>query len=97
MGIAKTPTTPAASGCWVLTSEVNDYDQHGEYFCAAWADKPTVEQLADYFATTNSGPEGDIMEIVAYLLHITNGGGRRKAEHEWWNLRYVEFQTDKKG
>ena len=31
---------------WILTSEYNDYDQHGEYFEAAWLEKPTKEQLS---------------------------------------------------
>ena len=30
---------------WVLTSEVNDYDQCGEYFEAVFKEKPTLEQL----------------------------------------------------
>lgn len=31
---------------WVLTQEVNDYNQHGAYFIDAWHEKPTIEQLA---------------------------------------------------
>lgn len=26
---------------WVLTSEVNDYDQHGDYFLAVFKNKPS--------------------------------------------------------
>lgn len=33
---------------WILTEEYNDYDQHGEYFVAVFADKPTTEQLNFY-------------------------------------------------
>jgi hypothetical protein len=31
-----------------LTTEYNDYDQHGEYFVAWWPTKPSEEQLAKY-------------------------------------------------
>jgi len=30
---------------WILTSEYNDYDQHGEYFEAVFAQKPTLQQI----------------------------------------------------
>lgn len=34
---------------WILTEEFNDYDQHGEYFRAAWNEKPTEEVLLNFF------------------------------------------------
>jgi hypothetical protein len=34
---------------WVLTSEyTSDYDQHGEYFVAAFAKKPAIHDVADF-------------------------------------------------
>lgn len=30
---------------WVLTEDVNDYDQHGSYYTCSWNQKPTVSQL----------------------------------------------------
>lgn len=30
---------------YVLTSEYNDYDQHGEYFEKAFRDIPTIEEM----------------------------------------------------
>lgn len=30
---------------WVLTREYNNYDQHGEYFVAAFKEKPTFAQM----------------------------------------------------
>jgi hypothetical protein len=33
------------SEIWVLTKEVNDYNQHGEYYVKAWDHKPTEEEL----------------------------------------------------
>jgi hypothetical protein len=32
---------------WVLTVNVNDYDQHGDYYVASWDKKPSVEDLVD--------------------------------------------------
>ncbi len=33
---------------WILTEEYNDYDQHGEYFLAAFKEKPSLEELKKY-------------------------------------------------
>lgn len=60
---------------WVLTREVNDYDQHGEYFVDAWLDKPTHQTL-----TLCGVPQNR-------LRHVLNGGGRVEYEYEWFYLR----------
>lgn len=68
---------------WILTEQYNEYDQHGEYFIAAWNEKPTLDQLLD-------------MEILGNenLEHILNGGGRIYPEYQWYNLReYKEGTT----
>lgn len=67
---------------WILTEEYNDYDQHGEYFIAAWNDKPTLDQLLD-------------MEILGNenLEHILNGGGRVDIEYQWFNLHEYKEGT----
>lgn len=31
---------------WIVTKEVNDYNQYGEYFVAAFKSKPTKEKLS---------------------------------------------------
>lgn len=61
---------------WVLTSEYNDYDQHGEYFEAVFIGKPTSEQIQKHCHVTKQG-----------AVHILNGGGRVKYEDQWCNLR----------
>ncbi len=61
---------------WVLTSEYNDYDQHGEYFEAVFIGKPTSEQIQKHCHVTEQG-----------AVHILNGGGRVKYEDQWYNLR----------
>lgn len=64
---------------WVLTSEVNAYDQAGEYFDGVFSAKPTVEMLAK---------KGVGAETAEYL--IATGGGRRKYEDTWYYLREVD-------
>lgn len=59
---------------WILTSEYNDYDQHGAYFEAVFLNKPTHQQL------TESGvPQ-------TRLRHVLNGGGRVQDESKWFFL-----------
>jgi hypothetical protein len=77
-------------GVWILTSENNDYDQHGEYFRAVFAKKPSLKELATYFAERGS-TSANVMEAVAFLEHVLAGGGRRGVENEWYNLEFVPF------
>lgn len=62
---------------WVLTSELNDYDQEGEYFEAVFAECPTNTQL-----TALDVPQEQ-------LEHVLKGGGRRAKEDRWYFLREV--------
>lgn len=71
---------------WVLTFEVNDHDQHGEYFMAAFENKPDHERLARALQGAGEMPK-DIMAGLAFLEHLLKGGGRRNDEHIWYNLR----------
>lgn len=61
---------------WILTREINEYDQDGEYFVAAWSFKPTATKLSKHFEAADND----------YLHFILNGGGRRDCEYEWFNL-----------
>lgn len=61
-------------------NEYNDYDQHGEYFVAAFVNKPTKEQLNSY------GVEDSSVE------HVLKGGGRIDCEYSWYVLREYELQ-----
>lgn len=63
---------------WVLTREINEYDQDGAYFVAVFKEKPSREQLA---AATDTTPDG---ETVSNLLQ--NGGGRIEHEYAWFYL-----------
>lgn len=65
---------------WLLTREVNEYGQEGEYFVAAFSEHPTKEQL--YAAGVPNWDFG----TGGYLEHVRRGGGRARNEDEWFNL-----------
>lgn len=62
---------------WVLTREINQYDQDGEYFVAVYVGKPHHTQL-----TASGVPQNR-------LRHVLDGGGRVGVEYEWFHLRRV--------
>lgn len=69
--------------CWVLTYEVNDYDQHGEYFLMCWSYKPSDKQLRAKLKEDKS---------VYSVAHVRNNLGRTKptgGPDRWYNFREV--------
>lgn len=60
---------------WVVTAQVNDYNQHGDYFVAVYRDKPTAEQLKSLLLLSDTT-----------IHHILKGGGRQPYEDEWFEL-----------
>jgi shikimate kinase len=64
---------------YVLTREINQYDQDGEYFVHAWNYKPTTEDIIQHVGSS----------IVATHVAST-GGGRIMHEEEWYHLREVK-------
>ena len=66
---------------WVLTYEVNDYDQHGEYFEAVYGHRPTLEQLLDV---------GGMGRSTAKRL-VAGVSGREGTEHMWWHLHEFDL------
>jgi hypothetical protein len=79
---------------YVLTAEHNQYDQYGEYFVALFEEIPTVEKLAEFLADQQEhvSVPTKVLEAVAFLEHIRKGGGRRKDEDSWYNLKRVEVR-----
>jgi hypothetical protein len=75
---------------WVLTREINQYDQDGEYFVAVFKTKPTAKQLA-HTLTSYNHLSSNVMAALATVLHILDGGGREGTEDEWYNLREESF------
>lgn len=68
---------------WVLTCEVNAYYQEGEYFVAAFMDKPSKDSLRDVLKWY-----GDATDPL--LDHVLAGGGRIDSENLWFFLNEVE-------
>ena len=60
---------------WVLTREINDYSQDGEYLVKMWADKPTSPVLIAW-----NVPESKV-------FHVLNGGGKLDNEDTWFHLK----------
>lgn len=78
---------------WVLTREHNDYDQHGCYFETVFAEKPSIQDLANYFKYGDADKSlGSVMDALEFLEHLRNGGGRRQYENEWYHLEEVELR-----
>ena len=76
---------------WVLTEEHNDYNQHGEYFVAVFGDLPTVQRLASALSLHDGASRPNVMEALALIEHIRNGGGRIGTEDVWYNLKEQEL------
>lgn len=66
---------------WILTEELNSYDQHGEYFVAVFARVPHHSELSQYGVPQNR------------LRHVLNGGGRIGVEDHWFYLRPHKINT----
>lgn len=72
--------------CFILTRQISEYNQDGEYFVAAFQTIPTAEQLNDALSLTSAS--GSFKERLALVLHLSvRGGGRISDEYEWYNLR----------
>lgn len=77
---------------WILTCEVNEYDQAGEYFVSFFFKKPTKEAikaalLESDFVDSLSGTIPDVDSLVDHVMHT---GGRQGLEYLWFRLREVE-------
>lgn len=66
---------------WLLTSEYNDYDQHGEYFKEVFLSKPTSNQLVELCGIS-----------VATATHVLTKGGRLNSAEVWYFLREHEVK-----
>jgi hypothetical protein len=81
---------------WVVTYEVNAYDQEGAYFQCGFMNKPTYEQALDLlhdlgvFNKNYTNYTGDYIENC--VNKFLDGGGRIGTEHCWYNLSEEEFQ-----
>ena len=60
---------------WIVTIEYNEYNQQGEYFLAAYLEKPTFKQLKKLIG------EDDVT-----VGKLTRGGERQGEAYTWYNL-----------
>lgn len=67
---------------WILTRSVNDYNQHGDYFVAAWTYKPGMEELAKAAKLDKR----QVFDKAVLENLVNNGGGRLELEDVWYNL-----------
>lgn len=65
---------------WIVTRAVNSYDQYGDYFVCAFENKPTFQELKSVLPK-----ESDVT-----IGKLTRGGGRHRAEYEWYYLTEVK-------
>lgn len=78
---------------YVLTREVNDYRQYGEYFVAVYNHKPTKKELIDTLGFEDAMNEyGFAAKYYTDVINnlIDNNGGRLDTEQEWYNLHKIE-------
>lgn len=66
---------------WVLTREINEYYQDGEYFMTAFTNEPIIHQLNE---------QGLTDEEAEYVLHY--GGGRMGLEYQWYYLNEISLK-----
>jgi len=65
---------------WVLTSSVNDYNQHGDYFEGVFFEKPSAKELSKIVNMSENYCEE----------FIIGGKGRDYPESVWYNLEYFK-------
>lgn len=69
--------------CWILTSEINAYDQEGEYFIDVFENRPTPDQLYQLLSTC--GLRHNQEQTIQNIL--VNGGTTVDGGDAWWYLR----------
>jgi hypothetical protein len=77
---------------WILTRSENDYNQHGDYFVATWARKPSAFQVAKALGLNLEMP---FQKAIALNL-VNNGGGRLDVEETWYHLFEIREGIAKK-
>jgi len=65
---------------WIVTREIYEYDQDGEYFVGVFDEKPNFKSLKEML------PE--LSDIT--IGKLTRGGGRQNNEYEWYKLIKIE-------
>lgn len=69
---------------WVLTSEVNAYDQYGEYFEDVYKEKPTEDQISD-----KMGYKKDSKQVQNLM---NKGSSYVSGANGWYKLKQKELK-----
>jgi len=78
---------------WIITREINEYRQDGEYFFAAYSRQPTLTQLALLFYDKSIDELTD--DEILFITSVKRGGGQDACYpdgngNEWFTLHNVE-------
>lgn len=77
---------------WILTREINEYDQDGSYFVAWFEDIDNIQVVLDVISKYDKyyikKPFSD-----EFIENLKNGGGRLGGEYEWFYLRKMDPAT----
>ena len=65
---------------YIITREINEYNQDGAYFEKAYKTFPTIDKLQE-----------DLNIDIKTAKHIIKGGGRKSVEDEWYNLEILQI------
>ena len=65
---------------WIVTRAINAYDQEGDYFVAAYIDKPDFHQLKKLLPK----------ETDVTVGKLARGGGKHCGDNEWYYLTEIE-------
>ena len=74
---------------YILTMDINEYDQHGEYFLNGWMHNPTDKEIKE--AIKNDG-YGSMMLQSLDMQWIRDNKGRPEPyrnNQAWFNLRKI--------
>lgn len=70
---------------WVLTREVNDYDQHGHYLITVFEEKPSKEELKAFLQKAEYNWSGELPDDR--LDHVLSKGGIQNGEGSGFFLK----------
>lgn len=78
---------------WVLTYEVNAYDQEGAYFAEVFKERPSAEALTLVLIDHNYIEKYWTKEYQNEVAQrIISGVGRKSDEHRWFTLEEVNLK-----
>lgn len=78
---------------YILTFEVNEYDQYGEYYKDCWDHLPTITEIIECLHPHSKWDEFGNIVTEDFYNHLIKGGGRIGTQHSWYNLYKKELKN----